>query len=192
MDTAIALIGERSFQAATVFEIAKRAGVTTGAVQHHFPNKAALVLSLIDRMLEASIEDGGIWPSPTMPLPARAEAFVNALWQQSYSPPRFLAAWTVYFGCSDDPEIMQHVSSRRAEIGARLLANFEKAFPELKERKRRGTLLHTVLSFLRGLGVQRLFESKLGDEAAQLAMVASILSQQCGQIDHAASSGRKP
>lgn len=177
MDTAIELIGERSFQAATVFEIAKRAGVTTGAIQHHFPNKADLVLSLIDRILAAPIEEGGIWPSPAMPLPERAEAFVQALWRQSYSPPRFLVAWTVYFGCSDDPAVMAHVRDRRSDIGARLHAQFEVAFPEIANPARRETLLHTVLSCLRGLGVQRLFGSTSDDEQAQLALIASLIAQ---------------
>ena len=178
MDTAIALIGERSFQAATVFEIAKRAGVTTGAVQHHFPSKADLVLSLIDRILETSIEEGGIWPSPAMPLPERAEAFVAALWRQSYAPPRFLVAWTVYFGCSDDPAVLQHVSTHRGELGAKLDAQFDLAFPEIAEAARRKTLLRTVLSCLRGLGVQRLFGSTPADEAAQLSLIASLIAQQ--------------
>lgn len=178
MDTAIELIGERSFQAATVFEIAKRAGVTTGAVQHHFPNKADLVFSLIDRTLEAPIEDGGIWPSAAMPLPERAEALVQALWRQSYSPPRFLVAWTVYFGCSNDPSVIQHVNSRRSDIGARLHAQFELAFPEIVNRARRETLLNTVLSCLRGLGIQRLFGSTPADEEAQLSLIASLIAQQ--------------
>lgn len=178
MDTAIELIGERSFQAATVAEIAKRAGVTTGAIQHHFPSKADLVLSLIDRILAAPIEDGGIWPSAGMPLPQRAEAFVQALWRQSYSPPRFLVAWTLYFGCSDDPSVMQHVTAHRRAIGAKLDAQFEVAFPEIAQQARRETLLHTVLSCLRGLGVQRIFGSTPADEDAQLALIASLIAQQ--------------
>jgi AcrR family transcriptional regulator len=178
MDTAIELIGERSFQAATVFEIAKRAGVTTGAIQHHFPSKADLVLSLIDRILAAPIEEGGIWPSAAMPLPERAKVFVQALWRQSYSPPRFLVAWTVYFGCSDDPSVMQHVNGRRSDIGAKLHAQFEVAFPEIVNQARRETLLNTVLSCLRGLGVQRLFGSTPADEEAQLSLIASFVAQQ--------------
>ncbi|MGJ7493390.1 TetR/AcrR family transcriptional regulator [Variovorax sp. ZT4R33] len=177
MDTAIELIGERSFQAATVSEIAKRAGVTTGAVQHHFPSKADLVLSLIDHILEAPIEGGGVWPSPTMPLPERAQAFVTALWRRSYAPPRFLVAWTVYFGCSDDPVVMQHVAAHRRDLGARLDAQFELAFPEIAHPARRETMLHTVLSCVRGLGMQRLFGSTRADEEAQLSLIASLIAR---------------
>lgn len=179
MDTAIALIAERSFQAATVFEIAKRAGMTTGAVQHHFPTKADLILCLVDRVLDARIEDGGIWPEAAQPLAERADAFVQALWRQSYSPARFLVSWNLYFGCSDEPEVLRHVAARRDEINAKLHARFAQTFPEVADAARSETLMQTVMSCLRGLGVHRLFGERPDMETPQLAFVTRILAQEC-------------
>lgn len=182
MDTAVALISERSFQAATVFEIAKRAGVTTGAVQHHFPSKADLILSLIDHLGTLPIESGGIWPATTMPLAERAHAFVQALWQRSYEPTRFLVAWSVYFGCSGEPAVLQHVGQRRDAMTARLHARFGETFPEAGDGEGRETLVDTLLSCLRGLGVGRTFGADADAEARQLRFMATMVLHHCASV----------
>lgn len=182
MDTAVALISERSFQAATVFAIAKRAGVTTGAVQHHFPSKADLILSLIDHLGTLPIESGGIWPAPAMPLAERAQAFVQALWQRSYEPARFLVAWSVYFGCSGEPAVLQHVGQRRDAMTARLHLRFGETFPEAGDGEARQTLVDTLLSCLRGLGVGRTFGADADAEARQLRFMATMVVQHCASV----------
>lgn len=187
MDTAVALISERSFQAATVFEIAKRAGVTTGAVQHHFPSKADLILSLIDHLGTLPIESGGIWPAPTVPLAERAEAFVRALWLRSYEPARFLVAWSVYFGCAGEPAVLQHVGQRRDAMTARLHTRFAEMFPEAGGGEGCQTLVDTLLSCLRGLGVGRTFGADAQAEARQLRFIAGMVVQHCASVAPAAA-----
>lgn len=191
MDTAVALISERSFQAATVFEIAKRAGVTTGAVQHHFPSKADLILSLIDHLGTLPIESGGIWPAVTVPLPERAQAFVQALWQRSYEPARFLVAWSVYFGCSGEPAVLQHVGQRRDAMTARLHVRFGEIFPEAGDGEPRQTLVDTLLSCLRGLGVGRTFGAHPDAEARQLRFMATMVVQHCASVAQAKPAGAR-
>jgi len=49
-DTAIALIGERGYEAATLRDVAARAGVSAGLLYRYFPNKRSVVLALYDEL----------------------------------------------------------------------------------------------------------------------------------------------
>ena len=55
LDAAEALIAERGFAQASLSAIADRAGVSKGAVYHHFQSKDDLLLALLDSHFEARI-----------------------------------------------------------------------------------------------------------------------------------------
>lgn len=52
-ETAIKLIGERGYEAATLREVAVRAGVSHGLLYKYFPNKRAVVLTLYNELSES-------------------------------------------------------------------------------------------------------------------------------------------
>ncbi|MBK6650273.1 MAG: helix-turn-helix transcriptional regulator [Betaproteobacteria bacterium] len=95
--------GQLSMQA-----VARAAGMTTGAVQHHFPSKAVLMMQVLSRLiadLEANTE---FWPSPRWSLKRRSDHFVRQAWEKLYSQPRFATAWSAYLAarrrrCFDRP-----------------------------------------------------------------------------------------
>ena len=49
-ETAIALIGERGYEAATLRDVAARAGVSPALLYRYFPNKRSVVLALYDEL----------------------------------------------------------------------------------------------------------------------------------------------
>ncbi|AGH86914.1 TetR family transcriptional regulator [Ralstonia nicotianae] len=51
IEAAIEVVSERGIRAATLADVAARAGVTRGAVYGHFPGKPALVAAIIDGLL---------------------------------------------------------------------------------------------------------------------------------------------
>lgn len=177
--TTIALIGTRSYQAATVAEVAKAAGMTHGAVQHHFGSKAMLMMEVIDAIVRASGPEGIAWPDAGLPLAARCQGLVQALWQRAYAAPRFLAAWAVYFGSADAPEVRGHVAQRRQAVAQALHQRFLAVLPELAAHPDGTAVVQLVLSALRGLGVVRLFACPGPAEDAQLRLLAGLLQSQC-------------
>ena len=50
LTAAVALIAERGIEAATLADVAERAGVTKGALVHHFENKETLLDAALDRV----------------------------------------------------------------------------------------------------------------------------------------------
>jgi AcrR family transcriptional regulator len=55
LDATISAISEIGYHSATVAEICRRAGVTDGALFHHFDTRADLILRALDRMTEERI-----------------------------------------------------------------------------------------------------------------------------------------
>lgn len=182
IDTTIGLLHDRSYHGATVFEVAKAAGVTPGALQHHFGSKAELMLQAAAAILRASGPDGVAWPAADGPLPERCRTLVHALWQRCYEPPRFLAAWAVYFGSADEPALRSHLAQQRAALAQALVERFVQVLPELAGRTDAPTLVQTVLSVLRGLGVVRLFGPEKTEERAQLQMLALWIETHCRSV----------
>lgn len=61
LDAAFAEIHRVGFQAASVQNILRKTGLTKGALYHHFPNKKALGLAVIDEIISQSVNE--IWIS---------------------------------------------------------------------------------------------------------------------------------
>jgi AcrR family transcriptional regulator len=81
LEAAASVIAERGFEAATMAEIAARAGALIGSLYHFFPNKEVLADALIERYCEIINEAFGKIDSQatSMPIEALADALVYFL-----------------------------------------------------------------------------------------------------------------
>lgn len=177
--TAIDVVRQRTYGAATMFEVAKAAGVTPGALQHHFGSRAMLMLAILQTILESTEEDGIAWPDASMPLPERASAYLDALWTRLYEPPRFLTAWSVYFGAADESALQPRIADMRRELTASVHVRFRQIFPEARAHADLPAVVDLILSALRGMGVARLFGTHPQAEAAQRAQLATFIATWC-------------
>lgn len=181
--SAIDVVRSRSYQGTTVFEVAKAAGVTPGALQHHFGSKAVLMMRVIHEILRASDAEGVHWPAPELPLEERARRLVKALWERVYEPPRFLAAWSVYFGANTDAQVRGYIAEQRAAMAATLRRRFAATFPELAAGAGTAALADLVLSALRGIGIARLLDGgssqTAAHNAAQMRALAELIVLRC-------------
>jgi len=191
IDTTISLLRDRSYQGATVFEVAKAAGLTPGALQHHFGSKAALMMQVTVAILRASGPEGVAWPAAGQPLAERCRGLLQALWQRAYEPPRFLAAWAVYFGSGGEAELRSHIAQQRRGLAQALHQRFLQVLPELTDAPDSKALVQLVLSSLRGLGVARLFGPAPKDERAQLELLARLVEAHCQSASARASAARR-
>ena len=80
VEAAIACIAEEGFQASNLSRIARYAGMTTGAIQHQFADKAALLAEVVERGFEQMIDRLARMPGGEDPLAARVSKLVEALW----------------------------------------------------------------------------------------------------------------
>jgi AcrR family transcriptional regulator len=62
-DTAVRLIGEQGYEATTLRDVAKRAGVSPGLLYRYFPSKRSLVLALYDELSDGFAQEAAGMPA---------------------------------------------------------------------------------------------------------------------------------
>jgi AcrR family transcriptional regulator len=101
LDAAVACIAAEGFQAANLSRIARHAGMTTGAIQHQFGDKATLLAEVVERGFEQLVERLARLPAGEEPLAARMTKLVEALWS-SYDAASTRASLEILFAMRGD------------------------------------------------------------------------------------------
>lgn len=177
--TAIQVIQDKGYEAASIYEVAKTAGMTPGAVQHHFESKAVLMMNVLSQLIEADDRTGALWPRSEAALPERASHFVHAVWSLVYAQPRFIAAWNTYLACRATPQLLVHIAAQRQDLALRMRRGFLAAFPEFEGQRDAEGFIGMVFSTLRGLGLLEMFKPADEANAAQLQCLVDTIVRRC-------------
>lgn len=153
LDAALSLMQAKGHGQFSLHEVARAAGLSSGAVQHHFVSKAALMLQVIGRLIEQLDADSDFWPPIHWSLQRRADHFVREAWARLYGQPRFAVAWSAYLAARDDPLMLAHILEQRSQLNARLQSRMAESFPELGQGAQATARMQFVLSALRGMGL---------------------------------------
>lgn len=177
----IAVVQRKGIENTSVFEVAKEAGLTPGAIQHHFPTKSALLMRAATELVHADDEHGTrrIWPQPDAPLEERAHAAIRGAWEGLYSQPRYLAMWSIFLGMRSDAQLIAHLAAEREKLHQRTYTLFIESFPELRAAPDRIGIADTLFSALRGMSMLRVFEAADPAIEAQLKVLANMLAAHC-------------
>jgi len=181
----IRVIEERGLENASTFEISKAAGVTPGALQHHFASKKALILRAATELVHSDDGNGNmaVWPRPDIPLRQRAHAAITAAWQLIYGRPSYVTMWSIFMACRTDPELLHHLALERETLRVRMAEGFLQAFPELVGTEGHASLANLIFSALRGMGVQEMFRPPAQLCAGQHAILVDLLVIRCKQAN---------
>lgn len=99
VEATIASLKRHGHEGLSVRRVAAQAGVSIGLINHHFPNKDALVAESyrqFSRQLAAGFQ-AAVERAPGEPR-ARLSAFIEAVFARPNLDPRVLTAWVVFWG----------------------------------------------------------------------------------------------
>jgi AcrR family transcriptional regulator len=88
LDAAVDSLVELGFARTSTAEVQRRAGVSRGALLHHFPSKAVLLASAVDHLTQLRAREIKERAAELPDLPARIDAVLDLLWE-SFSGPLF-------------------------------------------------------------------------------------------------------
>ena len=138
LDAVVTSIAELGFQRTTATEIARRAGVTWGAVQHHFGAKGGILEAVLEDTFERFEEKLGDIPADA-PLAERVSRFVERAWEH-FSSPHFRSTFEIllHHGKNDGGEVPPHWQEKMFRDFDRV---FERLFSDAPlSRRARGAL----------------------------------------------------
>ena len=150
----MACLVEDGYAATTTRRVAERAGVTPGALQHHFASRTALVTEalrtltgqLVERFLEPAVEAGESERE-------RAEALIDRLWEV-FRGELFAAYLELWVAARTDGELAASLEAVTETMGLEILEGASYAFPDLIGQPGFAEAVVTGLATLRGLALQ--------------------------------------
>ena len=172
MRAVVESIAELGFKRTTASEIARRAGVTWGAVQHHFGGKDGILVAVLeDSFARFAARLSDIAPDG-LSLERRTDLFVERAWEH-FASPHFRSTF----------EILQHDATPSRDGGwqGQMLAAWDAVWSALfgeagLSRGRRLALQHYTISVLTGLALLRRFEEPAPAlRARELALLKETL-----------------
>jgi AcrR family transcriptional regulator len=167
-------------QAASMFEVAKAAGVTPGALQHHFGSKAELMMQVIEHILRSDDASGVAWPAPSMPLARRCVAFRRRAVGHGLRAAALHHRLGHLLRQPGRPDLMQRIGVRRQLLQAELRQRFVAVFPELAPRPALAAdLADLVFASLRGLAMVRLFDENADPGTGVRRELAASIEARC-------------
>ena len=186
----IAVIEAQGLQRASMFEIAKAAGLTPGALQHHFTTKNELIRRAATELVHADDNHGSIrvWDAPDLPLAERAPLAVRNAWERMYSLPRYVTMWSVFLAVRSDADLISFIAGERATLRQRIRAGFLQTFPELQTDPDRDAFAETIISAMRGIAMLSTFGEGQARQRALLDNVSRQIVAYCASLPCASDS----
>lgn len=155
LDATIACVIELGYARTSTIEIAERAGVSRGAMLHHYPSRAELVAAAIEHLTTRRIAEFVAASSRFADDAALADNIVDLLWSH-FESSTFDAVLELSMAARTDPELAQviHPLERRIDAviahWARELFRRYSSSPESFESERR-----FVFFLMHGLAIRR-------------------------------------
>lgn len=174
---AIELLHTVGFAGTTTVLIAKRAGVTTGALHHHFATKDELLFGVLDHAAErlrARLDaEQTLGPGGTL----RISALVRHLWEV-YGTHEYWAIWEIIIGTRSEPELHPRVVAHSLHtIRGVLHAWLERHIAPGEARASVFAVFEFMLIAIRGLSLERFLDKDDAYFDRHLTILAELVGQ---------------
>lgn len=175
----ISLMTEVGFVNMTTSSIAARAGVSRGALLHHFANKVALVTYATGEMWRGVVASTDELRSQSDPANADPEGFVEALWEGAMAQTHVSVSVDIVLAANGNPVLRAHLDKWVARMFDSYRAAGRHAFGQSDmSRAECDALIATVASTLRGQRVAQMLAPDPVCAKAVRAMLAKLLRDQ--------------
>ena len=118
LEATIATLVERGYAATTTLEVQKRAGVSRGALLHHYGSRNELICAAIRYLYQTRFEDTEAQAARLFHKGDHVEATIRMFWEW-FRGPIFGAALELWVAARHDPEILTTLLPLEHEIGRR-------------------------------------------------------------------------
>ena len=169
LDAAVESLVEVGFARTTTLEVQKRAGVSRGALLHHFPSKAVLLTAAIDHLAEMR---GRELKARATSLPGggeRVDAVLDLLWE-CFGGALFQVAVELRAAARTDAELRAVLTAAERALRDRIVQQSRSLFgPALGEQPGFDRAIDLTLQLMIGLAMTAMLHGDDGTDAALIA-----------------------
>lgn len=152
----IAVVTEQGFANATTTVVADRAGVSRGAVQHHFSSKEDLMSAVVYEITEQVDSHEGFARQAGKSLADRVDYVIDSFWT-IYGSEMFISALEIELTARYDPPLRERLTERFRRVGAMRDLEWVHFFSDSPLSPHESvSLRRMMLDALRGLALRKL------------------------------------
>lgn len=152
LDATVELLIERGYAGTSTRLAAERAGVSLGALQHHFRTKAELSVEAMRYVTQRLAEEFIAAAPGSDDVIGRFGAILDRL-LVVFRGPTFVAAVEIQLASRTDDELQQPVRDLHDDVEAIILNSATELLPEFSDLPAFPALLQTAVSAVRGLAI---------------------------------------
>lgn len=177
MRAVVECIDELGFPRTTASEITRRAGVTWGAVQHHFGDKDGILAAVLEDSFERFAARMGEVPDEEACVEKRVALFVDRAWEH-FSSPHYRSTFEILL--SHVPEAAADEPAWQAEMFRAWDGIWQQLFGDLGlSRRRLAVVQHYTLALLSGLASLRVLEgASARPRDAEISLLKETLARE--------------
>jgi AcrR family transcriptional regulator len=187
LDASIECLVEEGYANTTTRRIAERAGVTPGAVHHHFTGKAELLSAAVrhirTRLAQEMLAKG---PPDAPSIQARSEQLLDRMWEL-HGGPLFQASTELWVAARTDADLRATLAKLQHEVAQLNALAAPILFPEMADQRGFAQVIDTGQAAIRGLALLAFVDESEAD-AAWPAVRAHIIELSRDFIDNAEAS----
>ena len=167
---------ESGYRGTTTSDVARRAGVSYGALLHHYPTKADLLCAAVAHLLDQRIGEFRKAMADLPPHTVTRDAAIDVLWSM-FSGPTFTAWLELWLAARTDTELAVAVATVDQQFSTASVELFRELFPDeaAADPDLPVTAVATLFTFLNGLALSNLVPGCMPVAADDLLAVFKAL-----------------
>ena len=162
LDATVDCLVDLGFSGTTTTEVTRRAGVSLGALLHHFPSKADLLSAAVGHVLQRRQAEFLKSMADLGPGADRLEAAIDLLWA-AFSGPTFTAWLELWVAARTNPELAAAIAGVDEEFVRTSEELFRELFPPEEYPDVSGVGLRFAFAVMDGAALQRLIPHGVDD-----------------------------
>lgn len=174
LDATVECLAELGWSGTSTTEVARRAGVSRGAQQHHYPTKMLLVAAALEHLLQRQRAAFERAFAALPPARRNVEGALDLLWDTFRQAPA-LALMELAMAARTDATLRELSIGINERVVQVILETFQRLFPASVDEETAATLIRTVFAMLVGLTLQNALDGDAhGHQAAVLGRIKSL------------------
>ena len=164
LDATVAALCEKGYGGTTTLEVQQRAGVSRGALLHHYASRADLMLAAVEHLTRERVAEVLAVTQSPPPRSRRLEWAVGVLWG-TFEGPLFTAALELWLAARNDEELLAALVPQERVLGQAIRAMAAELFgPAARASPRFPDALELLLDAMRGAAARSVLRSEAGDK----------------------------